>query len=581
MNNDMESIYKTFEVLINSFTNADELHNFVTTLGLQDIPSARFRLFQLRNPEYDENFVNEELSSIFQHLEGTAEHNNVDLELALEYVKEQEGFEKLVKSPSCFDKETNEMAMASTETDKWEPSVQVGSGEEPQPGPSYRSSPHPALQYTIRKKSEKTYAKYAAVDRTYQVKLNAQHKGQKLQDTRQGLYQMFDEVLDHARGNLKGNDLGRVVLHHESLNNSIIVPLQSWDQLNANTVMETVEKELNSNEALAIDESFDISVGSIDLPKGSGSSRLRITKLTGKNNSLVLKKSIVTIENKDMLCMSRAIAVSWAKLKICSPDEWKEIAKNRQKKSNLQLILQHRKVPDSYLKKRREKKRDEQRQLAVAISQLAGIALDRPASLNDVMAFEEVLRVRVMVISARLGNKFITSPSTDERPCIYIYLMNDNHFHAITSITGFFCANYFCNRCLKHYDHKERHGCKTHCIICKSDGCVITETSVVCTNCNMSCRSPDCYKRHLKTPVHNKGKYKGKPRGPSQCEKWWKCPKEEHQCGEYYCSSCQKFVFEDHLCYIRAMPAKEDFNPRFIFFYFECTQDQILECQEG
>ena len=44
--------------------------------------------------------------------------------------------------------------------------------------------------------------------------------------------------------------------------------------------------------------------------------------------------------------------------------------------------------------------------------------MDRPASLNDVQAFEEVLGVHVMVVSARLGNKFITSPSTDERPCV-------------------------------------------------------------------------------------------------------------------------------------------------------------------
>ena len=35
--------------------------------------------------------------------------------------------------------------------------------------------------------------------------------------------------------------------------------------------------------------------------------------------------------------------------------------------------------------------------------------MDRPVSLNDVAALKEVLGVRVMVVSARLGNKFITS----------------------------------------------------------------------------------------------------------------------------------------------------------------------------
>ena len=78
--------------------------------------------------------------------------------------------------------------------------------------------------------------------------------------------------------------------------------------------------------------------------------------------------------------------------------------------------------------------------------------MDRPASLKDIEAFEEVLWVRVMVVSARLDNKFITSPSMDEQPCIYVYLVDDDHYHAIMSITGFFC---FRKSCLKHYDHKE------------------------------------------------------------------------------------------------------------------------------
>lgn len=115
--------------------------------------------------------------------------------------------------------------------------------------------------------------------------------------------------------------------------------------------------------------------------------------------------------------MATAIVVSWAKLKICTPEEWK--AMGRQKRSNSELVLEHLKVPKSM--NLRKKKQDEQRQLAVAISQLAGVPLDRPESLNDVVKFEKVLGVRVMVVSARVGIKFITSPSTDERPCIYVY----------------------------------------------------------------------------------------------------------------------------------------------------------------
>ena len=93
--------------------------------------------------------------------------------------------------------------------------------------------------------------------------------------------------------------------------------------------------------------------------------------------------------------------------------------------------------------------------------------MDRPASLNDMEAFEKVLGVCVMVVSARLGNKFITSPSMDERPCIYVYLVDDDHYHAIMSITGFFSCIHFCQKCLKHYDHKEYHQCDIRCIVYK------------------------------------------------------------------------------------------------------------------
>ncbi|MCW4306791.1 MAG: hypothetical protein N0E61_01050 [Candidatus Thiodiazotropha endolucinida] len=170
-------------------------------------------------------------------------------------------------------------------------------------------------------------------------------------------------------------------------------------------------------------------------------------------------------KNGDQLCLARAISVSWAKLNQCTPEEWAEISKTRGKKRNLDLILQHRKVPESFCKKLRTKGRSEQTNLAVAISQLARVALDRPASLNDIAAFESILGVRVMVVSARLGNNFITSLSTDDRPCVYVYQVDDDHFHSITSITGFFCSRYFCQICLKHFDHRKKHRCYMFCIV--------------------------------------------------------------------------------------------------------------------
>ena len=106
-----------------------------------------------------------------------------------------------------------------------------------------------------------------AIDRTYQVKINKKHHVEKLEDIRDGLHQMFKHVLQEARGDLAGNDLGCVVIQHDGLHDPIFVPLQPWDQLGSNKVMDTIEKVLNSHQNLAVDESMDIAVGIEDLPK--------------------------------------------------------------------------------------------------------------------------------------------------------------------------------------------------------------------------------------------------------------------------------------------------------------------------
>ena len=73
--------------------------------------------------------------------------------------------------------------------------------------------------------------------------------------------------------------------------------------------MSHVENALNSHQNLALDSSFRIDIGVIQLPRG-GSGGSPIITLSGRNNSVYLKSSLIEIVNKDHLCMSRAIAMS-------------------------------------------------------------------------------------------------------------------------------------------------------------------------------------------------------------------------------------------------------------------------------
>ncbi|WP_218669516.1 hypothetical protein, partial [Solemya velum gill symbiont] len=115
--------------------------------------------------------------------------------------------------------------------------------------------------------------------------MNENLGGRRLIDIRKDLHRMFDDVIRQARDDLADNDLGRVVIHHPGLQNPIVVSLRRLELLNAESVMSTIEKVLQSHETLAVDTGFEIDVGVIRLPKGAGGPRRRITDIHGKKNS--------------------------------------------------------------------------------------------------------------------------------------------------------------------------------------------------------------------------------------------------------------------------------------------------------
>ncbi len=448
--------------------------------------------------------------------------------------------------------------------------------------------------YTFRKKGSKTYAKSGATDTSYEIKFNDQWAGNKLIDLHSDLNDMFDDVLQEVAGNLPDGALdghmGRVIIKHQGLDGAIIVPLQPLAQLNAQSIMGHIEKVLNSHEDLPMDSSFNVQVGIIRLPSG-GRAKKTLTQLTGPNNSIHLKRSLVQIVNdKDELCMPRAIVVCWAKANVVTNTAWKDLV-NGSKLSTIDLILRHRKCPQWFYVNVRTKSRQEQKKLAIKLCEMADVPTDRPCSLNDIPAFEEVLGCQILVISAQMGNKFIRVGDQDsDLPRLFIYLVEEPkpHFHAIVSITGFFSASYFCHHCLKPYNNRMKHSCSETCIVCHSQECPETDAQMTCKHCHMTCRSPECFQRHKLGKTNKKtGSYT-----PSKCEGYWKCTvckkvlcrserdPQFHQCGEWKCQCCNEYVDNGHLCY---QPSKqlEDTKTKFMFYDFECRQDEQMECEEG
>lgn len=463
--------------------------------------------------------------------------------------------------------------------------------------PSPTPSDVPETPYSITKKSDRVYANNGVRDVGYQVIFNDQWRGKRLQDIPVNIQAMLQDVLDRVKG---GEDhLGRVIFKHASLDTDIVVPLQPWHQLNAQTVWQAIEKVLNSQEELAIDDSFTMTVGDIEIPQGNGLPRKYITQLQGSDNSISKKRSLIEIVNNDHLCMARAVTVCWARLVKIDSTSWQKM-KGSSRSTTTELILKYKRVPEWYLKKVMSKPggkraRTEQLKLTEAICQAAGVSTHRPGNINDLHLLETFLDVQILVIGARAGNNFIRlGQKGDTRPKLFLYLVDNEekpHFHGIASLTGFFCTSYFCHTCLKPYSNKKHHDCSTTCRICLSSRCTETDQSQSCRECHMICRGPECFERHKLRPQKS-AKKKSEDKLPSQCEKYWQCttckktvntfqrPIDRHKCGEWNCQSCECWVVGEHKCHIRIKGNKPK-EPKLIFYDFETRQDDRNQCKAG
>ena len=167
------------------------------------------------------------------------------------------------------------------------------------------------------------------------------------------------------------------------------------------------------------------------------------------------KKVITKIRNDDHLCFHRAFAVAWAKAVEISQKEWKElVADDKLEKpsiSNLDLILRHRRCPESHFKELTRKFRIDcdgneveppyQLELAIALAKLANVDINKPGGLSNVRQYEDAFNVNIVVLGFEEECDFITPAYKDMTKIFLLY--SPNHFDAITRISGFFTGSYF------------------------------------------------------------------------------------------------------------------------------------------
>ena len=387
---------------------------------------------------------------------------------------------------------------------------------------------------------------------THTVRFNNGLKDVDLLESQQRTHAIFHHLLEDVTTGMNPNDRVRFVLRSDQLQTPISIPFLPVEKLSTEKVLSHVEKVVQSNEQFRLNDMVTVDIIHVEMPQGSGKSKLRRTTYDIREY-LKKKKSIIPINNKDDLCLARALAVSIARIE--KDPRYKQISKSC---------------------------RSIQRERAFDLHQAANVPLG-PCGLNEVKLFQQhLVNYQIIVVSGDHNNAIIYphEPPTNPNPekSIYLYY-HTNHFDVITSLPGFLNRSYFCHRCHKLYNNITDHICEGACRTCGGFGCVLQGDGIVCNECDRLFKNQACYDRH-KGPVNGGGR--------SGCEVIRKCPKcgkamdvgkmnpGGHICGKQ-CPTC-KVIYPpedtDHLCYVQQEELEEEsgYN-HLLFFDFEATQE--------
>ena len=357
---------------------------------------------------------------------------------------------------------------------------------------------------------------------------------------------IFEHLLNNVTEGMNDQDQVRFVLRSDQLDTPISMPFMPVEQLSTERVFSQIERVIQSNRDFRLNDTVTIDIIHVEAPQGSGRSKRNVLNI---KDFLHKKKSIITIQNNDNLCLARALVVAIAKIE--KDPHYKDLMKPGRRTQE---------------KKARE------------LHEAANVPLG-PCGIPEVELFQKYLtNYEINIVSGNHDNSIIypskSSTSNSVTP-IYLYL-HDNHYDIITSMPGFFSNSYFCHKCRRAYTNKLRHLCPGMCKSCRAYDCVVNDP-LECNECNRWFKSKACYDRH-KEPVDG---------ARSVCQEIKKCGKcgksvearnlnpKCHVCGKK-CSTCGLVLNEksEHKCYIqKTEQAEESQYSELLIFDLECKQE--------
>ena len=405
--------------------------------------------------------------------------------------------------------------------------------------------------YQIKPVREHHSQKFNMTAKNYGVRFNNVLDNVDLLESRKRTYGIFDHLIRDVTEGKNPSDQVRFVLSSNQLQTPIAIPFCSLEELTTEKVLSHVEKVVQSNEEFRLNNTVNIDVIRVEMPHGSG--RFKRTTLNIRDY-LKKKKCVILINNRDNLCLARALVVSIARI---------------EKDPRYRGMSQGNGI---------------QRERAFDLHEAANVPLG-PCGLKEVDLFQQYLvNYQIIVVSGDQDNAIIYPPQPRTNPnpekSIYLYYQA-NHFDVISSLPAFLNTSYFCHACHKGYDVTTDHLCDGMCHSCRGFGCVIQDGGMVCNECDRLFKNQACYDRHKQEPINGGGR--------TVCQVIRKCPKckqsmdvrkigKPHLCiDNKKCPTCKIERNPNdlnHKCYMQQLEPKEESSyNQLLFLDFECTQE--------
>ena len=264
--------------------------------------------------------------------------------------------------------------------------------------------------YQIKPVRKHHSKKFNMTAKNYSVRFNNVLDDVDLLESRKRTYAIFHHLIEDVTEDMNQNDQVRFILGSNQLQTPIVIPFCSLEELTTEKVLSHVEKVVQSNEEFRLNNTVNIDLIRVEMPQGSGKSRVK-RYIVDIRDYLKKKSSVITINNKDDLCLARALVVSIARI---------------ENDRRYQMI--------------RDSSRPIQRERAFDLHEAANVPLG-PCGLDEVELFQQYLvNYQIIVVSGDHNNSIIypRQPPANPNPekSIYLYYQA-NHFDVITSLPGF------------------------------------------------------------------------------------------------------------------------------------------------